>query len=512
MLNKKYFLEHLKNFYDDIVISLNNPYIKHYIAIICILLWILCTLTNAYMNCYNTDELWAWDIASDMNFIDIIKLMHYEGHTFLWYIILKPFTHINNFFPYAIKFVNWFFALLSIILLWRFAPFNNILKIVITFSHPFLIIYPTLGRGYTLSILLLFLLTIIYQKRFEKPILYSLILFLAINSDIMTFLCSSGFAIYFIYDYLKQEQNNNKLTKWIPILITILGWIFILLQWLPFYPPNYIDDINRIEYLERFFFSNKDNFINNCISFIIFFPFAQFVLFKVACCIKNKRFILLPIVLFNLMFAFFYLIYAGRNFHLYFSYIYLIIFYWIILKNSKEIFDNKFVYYLLLTFMICISLIFIPANRQDHYWSFDKSVFDLGADDIKTIVPKGSVIYMPIDLSQGLIPYLKDDYILKTLNGDKIPSYKAYKGIYQEQYKDIDEISAPEKNAYYVIAIQYTIQYAHRIKFYIPEQYSSNEDNIIYYIFKLDKKTIKSVRKMKSGEKDKKNENDHKKI
>ena len=102
----------------------------------CFAIWLVLVLIFSELNAYNTDELWAWDIAADLNFYDITRLMHYEGHSFLWYVILKPFTLLANFFPNIypdiLKIINLSFITLAMFLLWLFSPFKLPIKILIS--------------------------------------------------------------------------------------------------------------------------------------------------------------------------------------------------------------------------------------------------------------------------------------------------------------------------------------------------------------------------------------------
>ena len=95
--------------------NINNLPWKKIIAVLFIFVWIFITLFNPDIHKYNTDEIHAWNIASNFNFFEIIKLMRIEGHTFIWYMLLKPFTYFPNvFFPWIIKGLNWFFMLCAL--------------------------------------------------------------------------------------------------------------------------------------------------------------------------------------------------------------------------------------------------------------------------------------------------------------------------------------------------------------------------------------------------------------
>ena len=122
-------------------------------------------LTNRFFYQFSNDELHAWDIASILNPVEIIKLMPAEGHTFIWYYLLKPFTYFGFDFVYCLKYINWVFMLGAIYLVLRYSPFNIFIKTLIIFSYPFLNLYPVYGRPYGLGIFLLLILTVFFNQK-----------------------------------------------------------------------------------------------------------------------------------------------------------------------------------------------------------------------------------------------------------------------------------------------------------------------------------------------------------
>lgn len=87
------------------------------------------------------DEAHAWHIAQEKNLLEVIQLMPVEGHTFIWYLLLMPFAKTNFHYPWPMFILNYTFALVSVIILWKKAPLHNITKTIITFSFPFLPVF-----------------------------------------------------------------------------------------------------------------------------------------------------------------------------------------------------------------------------------------------------------------------------------------------------------------------------------------------------------------------------------
>ncbi len=131
------------------------------------------------------DEAQAWLMARDLNFVGLFRQVKYEGHPFLWHLILMPFAKLG--FSYIIQ------SIISLIFMWMFAwlllkksPFKMFVKIIILFSLPIIYSYPVISRNYSLIPIALSIIAILYKERNEKKIRYILsILFLAYTHVLM---------------------------------------------------------------------------------------------------------------------------------------------------------------------------------------------------------------------------------------------------------------------------------------------------------------------------------------
>ena len=66
---------------------------KFFIFTIFIIYFLIVLVTSYYHESWE-DESQGWLIARDLNFIEIINQMKYEGHSFLWYYILAIFAKL----------------------------------------------------------------------------------------------------------------------------------------------------------------------------------------------------------------------------------------------------------------------------------------------------------------------------------------------------------------------------------------------------------------------------------
>ncbi len=325
--------------------------------LISLTLWCVITLIRVFYHSPWYDEAHAWLIAQELNLFEIIKLMKIEGHTFIWYLCLMPFAKTNFMYPYSMLLLNWLFCFIAILILWLKAPFNNWIKFLISFSFPFLALYPVVARCYSIGIMLLFALTAMENKKLEHPNWYALLLILCANTSIMAAVGATVFGCLFLYEMIK-----NKISIVIPICIMVSGAAIILLQ-LPLNLNNHtlIMFLNRplnIFFLKSTFFSNSLTL--NILTIIILSILINIFYFK------NKIIPIFLILCYALLFSIFYF-YLGEMWHHFFFYIYLIISCWLILAKYKFQ-DKKIVWKPLVSFvLIFVSLVFIfwlPNSRD----------------------------------------------------------------------------------------------------------------------------------------------------
>ena len=177
----------------------------NWIKINIILLWCTITLIRVFHHSPWYDEAHAWLIAQELNLIEIIKLMKIEGHTFIWYLCLMPFAKTNFMYPYSMLLLNWLFCFIAILILWLKAPFNNLVKFLISFSFPFFAMYPVVARCYSLGIMFLFALAAMEKVKLNHPNWYALLLILCANTSVMAAVGATVFGGMFLYEMIKNK-------------------------------------------------------------------------------------------------------------------------------------------------------------------------------------------------------------------------------------------------------------------------------------------------------------------
>ena len=175
------------------------------------------------------DEAQAWLLARDLNPIELLKQMKYEGHPPLWHLILMPFAKLG--FPYiTISIISWGIMCVSSWILLRKSPFKQTTKILILFSAPFIYFYPTISRNYCLIPLAISIIASIYPNRNEKKIQYVLsVLFLAYTHVLMLGLVGILYLFFFLEQLFYTKKNKKeKQILGLAIAIALIGLLCLV--------------------------------------------------------------------------------------------------------------------------------------------------------------------------------------------------------------------------------------------------------------------------------------------
>ena len=205
---------------------------KNGIMIISLILFCILTIPKLLHHFPWFDEAHAWTLAQDMTFYNFINTIRIEGHFILWYLVLMPFAKLNLGYPYSMLFINWCFYFLAIFILWKKAPFHNVIKIIITFAWVSLNYFPIVARCYSLGILGLFILCSLFKKQYEKPILYSVIMVFAAHTTLLNAFTVVPFGFIYLYNLIKYKKQHTK-KHTLSIIILLVGailWIYPFLH------------------------------------------------------------------------------------------------------------------------------------------------------------------------------------------------------------------------------------------------------------------------------------------
>ncbi len=185
-----------------------NNNTQFWIKIVVFLIYVTCSIIGVIHHEPWRDEGQAWLIARDLNLFEIFLHTGVEGHPFLWFYVLKPFTLL----PYTptINIISLVFTVSGVfVLLFKIKKINLLFIIPWLFFSPIFYEYPVIARNYSIAFFLCTLVLYLYNQRFEKPILYTIVLSLFINSMIVSSIIGFILLLYFHYEILVKQKNDS---------------------------------------------------------------------------------------------------------------------------------------------------------------------------------------------------------------------------------------------------------------------------------------------------------------
>ena len=188
------------------LISMINNFGK--LNLLILILYSILVIVIATNHELSQDETQAWLIARDLNFIDIIKQMQYEGHSFLWHFIIAPFAKLG-FSVNSQKIITCFFSISTVFMILKKSPFKNLLKVLLVFSSGMIYYYSAFARPYCMIPFLLACIAINYEKRKDHPYRYAILVGLLANTHLIMLPTSVLLMITFWGEELIKNKNVN---------------------------------------------------------------------------------------------------------------------------------------------------------------------------------------------------------------------------------------------------------------------------------------------------------------
>ena len=316
---------------------------KHFnviLAVISFLIFIVVTFKANFLShrmCWE-DEAHFWTIVQNLNVFEIFKLMKVEGHMLLWYLVVMPFAKLPiPYYPYPMVALNWLFCLGALIIMWKKAPFNPVIKAMIVLSPAFIVLYGVHARCYSIGIFFLFAACALYKDRLKHPYRYFLILFLAANTSFQALLCAFALGIIFLIELFIEGFKDKSLLKE-PLLITLFSALTAVMLYFQLYGapvPDYEQQARTMMKMftpfAAFIGTIKVGEISMALQIILLR-----ILFLAACVLMLKKWKALFVFLFPMIvsFVFFLNTYNPRLWHTLFLLVYCIVAYWIFLYEN----------------------------------------------------------------------------------------------------------------------------------------------------------------------------------
>ncbi len=173
------------------------------------------------------DEADAWLVARDIDFYGLLIFSRNAGHPALWYWILIPFAKLG--FPnYTIMIIHVLIAISASYIILFYSTYRIFFSIPLIFGYYFFYEYGVIARNYAISNLLLFLAAALYQKRFERPILFGVVVFFLANCNIYATVLASGIGLIYLIEVF--EKKEFKSGVFAGVFLMFFGGLVCLLQ------------------------------------------------------------------------------------------------------------------------------------------------------------------------------------------------------------------------------------------------------------------------------------------
>ena len=189
---------------------------------------VLITVSAAFHEPWR-DEAQAWLIARDLPLPGILHQMGYEGSPALWHLLLIPFAKLGA--PFAsLEALHVLIAILMIGVFLFFSPFPRWTRVLVAFSYYMTFEYAVIARNYSMGILLLFLIAVLYDKRFARPLLYASLVFLLFNTNVHSFGFAGGLLVLYLFEAFRKGLDRRTCYA---LGVMGLGALLCILQVMP---------------------------------------------------------------------------------------------------------------------------------------------------------------------------------------------------------------------------------------------------------------------------------------
>ncbi len=181
------------------------------------------------------DEAQSWLLARDSSFYELFfKYLRYEGSPGLWHLVLWIPSRILSYS--ALSYISGIIASVGIYLLLFKSPFPIWIKIILPFSYFLFFQYAIVARSYVLLIPLLFGIATIYQKKFDRPFLFVILVILLANVSMHGCFLAIIILLDSFIDLLVAWKDLNKrrlITQSLSYLLFGASMYFIYIQLKP---------------------------------------------------------------------------------------------------------------------------------------------------------------------------------------------------------------------------------------------------------------------------------------
>lgn len=194
--------------------------VKKIIKILIIFAFAVVTLVLAQFHEPWSDEAQSFLIARDTTIFDVFHYMKYEGTPPLWVLTIKIFLLLGGTYEF-LYLIPIFFSIIGLIIFEFKVKAPWYIKLLFPFTYFLLYQNTIIRRSYSLVFPALMFVAATYEKRLEKPILYSVVLLFLMNISLHTLVISGSLYFLFLMDIIKNKKYKDKKVIFAAILIFI---------------------------------------------------------------------------------------------------------------------------------------------------------------------------------------------------------------------------------------------------------------------------------------------------
>lgn len=174
-----------------------------------IVVFVIASIVVANKHEHWSDEAQSFLLARDNSLFELYGYMKYEGTPPLWVTVLKMFICLGG--TYETLFIlPIIFSIIGLIIFEFKIKAPWYIKVLLPFTYFVFYQYTIVARSYCMVFPMLMFVALIYEKRFEKPILYAIILFFLMNISLHTLIISGSLYLIFLIDMFKNKKYKEK--------------------------------------------------------------------------------------------------------------------------------------------------------------------------------------------------------------------------------------------------------------------------------------------------------------
>jgi|GEM_PF-1369952 len=192
---------------------------KFIVAIIATVVFVAVSIPFMQNHEFSDDEIVSWENSKTLFTEDYFEVNQLSPVSPLWQLVLSPFSK-SGVSIQVLHVIPLVLVALAVFLLFAFAPFKAITKLILMFSAGFFYYNPVIGTEFSLIPLLLVLLAICYPARSRLPLIYGVLLALLACPNFLMFGLVAVLVLGFVCEEIKSRKN---------FLLTLLSILAVLL-------------------------------------------------------------------------------------------------------------------------------------------------------------------------------------------------------------------------------------------------------------------------------------------